>query len=126
MEDEHDDGDGNCANGKVDIEHHLHVKWWLLVKAPPIKGPMTEETPKIILRKPWYIGRLWRGTKGIMTTMTPKKTPADPAPAITRPRMNAVDEGIAPHSTEPIWKRPMETRNTVLGLYNVYILPKNS
>ena len=89
------------------------------MNAPPIKGPITDEIPKIAPRRPWYMGRLCSGTMGIMMTITPEKTPADPEPAIARPRINAVDVGAAPHSAEPASKSAMEMRKTDLLLKKV-------
>ena len=52
-------------------------------------------------------------------TTTPEKTPADPKPAMARPRINAVDVGAAPHSADPASKSVMETRKTNLLLKKV-------
>jgi hypothetical protein len=56
---------------------------------------------------------------GIIMTTTPEKTPADPEPAMARPRINAVDVGAAPHSAEPASKSAMEMRKTNLLLKKV-------
>jgi hypothetical protein len=54
-----------------------------------------------------------------MTTMTPAKTPAEPAPATARPRMKAVEFGAAPQRTEPASKRIRAATKTILLLKKV-------
>ena len=85
------------------------------MNTPPIRGPATEATPKIAPRNPVHIGRFRSGTLCMIMTIAPEKTPADPSPAIARPRMKAVELGAAPHRTEPSSKRPMTVRKTYLG-----------
>jgi hypothetical protein len=63
---------------------------------------MTDETPKVIPKIEVNIGRLRRGTSGMMIIMPPEKIPADPRPAIARPMMNAVEFGAAPQRVDPV------------------------
>jgi hypothetical protein len=51
-----------------------------------------------------------------MITMTPENTPADPDPAIARPKINAFELGAAPHNAEPISKRETAMRKIILLL----------
>jgi len=46
----------------------------------------------------------------------PEKMPAASSPAIARPTMSAVDEGAAPHISEPISKQVIASRKTSLML----------
>ena len=45
-----------------------------------------------------------------MIVKVPEKMPAQPMPAIARPRINATDEGAEPQIVEPISKIKMEAR----------------
>lgn len=45
--------------------------------------------------------------------MLPAITPAEPAPAIARPIMRALEDGAEPHTAEPISKRAIATRKIV-------------
>jgi hypothetical protein len=47
-----------------------------------------------------------------MMTITPEKTPAEPKPAMARPRMKQMEFGAAPQRVEPISKRAMAVRKT--------------
>ena len=88
----------------------------MVVKPPPIRGPITLDTPKIAPNIPQYIGSFSSGASGIMITMTPEKTPAEPHPETARPMMNVVDDGAAPQSTEPASKRTTAAWKTNLLL----------
>jgi hypothetical protein len=76
--------------------------------------------------KPWYLGLDASGTRGTMMTMAPAETPADPAPAMVRPRMKAIELGAAPQRAEPISKSAMAKRKTVLVGKNENSRPKRS
>lgn len=95
-----------------DIHHRQDT---FVVKTPPIRGPATEATPKIAPRNPVHIGRFCSGTLCMIITIAPEETPADPSPAMARPRMKAVEFGAAPQITEPSSKRPMTARKTYFG-----------
>ena len=47
-------------------------------------------------------------------TLDPENMPADSGPAITRPRMNAVKFGAAPHKAERTSSIPIAVRYTAL------------
>lgn len=85
----------------------------LLVKAPPTRGPKTEEMPKIMPNMLWNMGRLWSGTMGIMIIMAPEKIPADPKPAIARPAMKTGEFGAAPQTALPTSNMTTEVRKTL-------------
>jgi hypothetical protein len=80
----------------------------LSVKVPPKTGPSTDEIPLLTPKREVYIGRFRRGTSGSMIIMLPVKMPAEPRPAMARPRMKAIEVGAAPQSAEPTSKT---TRN---------------
>lgn len=63
---------------------------------------------------PKYIGRLVNGTEYAMITIPPEKRPADPTPAIARPRINPIEFGVAPQRSEPSSNMVIEMRNTHL------------
>ena len=84
----------------------------LSVKIPPMRGPTTDETPKAIPKSDVKIGRLRRGTSGMMTIIPPEKIPADPIPAMARPIMKVVEVGAAPHMADPASKTTIERMYT--------------
>lgn len=88
----------------------------VLVKAPPIKGPNTDEIPNTIPNMLWNIGRLARGIMGIIIIMAPEKMPALPKPATARPKMKTGEVGAAPHMAEPTSKISTETKNVLARL----------
>ena len=45
-----------------------------------------------------------------MIITDPEKIPAEPSPAIARPRINAVEFGAAPQTADPISKTPIAAR----------------
>jgi hypothetical protein len=49
----------------------------------------------------------------------PENTPADPIPAMVRPRIKATELGAAPHTAEPTSKRKMAKMKTYFGDANV-------
>jgi hypothetical protein len=61
-----------------------------------------------------------------MMINAPENTPADPIPAIVRPRINATELGAAPHTAEPTSKRNIAKMKTYFGEAKVYALPKTS
>jgi hypothetical protein len=91
---------------------YLHVSE-LVVKAPPIKGPSTEEIPNTIPNMLWNIGRLARGIIGIMIIMAPEKMPALPKPAMARPKIKTGEVGAAPHIAEPASKISTEVKKVL-------------
>lgn len=104
-----------CLAKSKDITHKHHLQVALLsVNAPPRRGPATEATAKQAPNKPWYIGRLCKGTVLIMMVIAPVKIPDDPNPAIARPMMSDVDVGAAPQRAEPTSKRKIPERKTHL------------
>ena len=86
----------------------------LSVKDPPIRGPNTEDIPKIIPKIAEYVGLLWRGTRGMIMIMAPANTPADPNPAIARPIIKDMELGAAPQIADPTSKIRSVTRNVHL------------
>ena len=60
------------------------------------------------------MGLFLRGMMWVTITVEPEKIPADPIPAIARPRMNASEFGAAPHTAEPTSKIPIAVRKTTL------------
>ena len=86
----------------------------VLVKAPPIRGPITDEIPKTMPNMLWNIGRLGSGIIGIMIIMAPEKMPALPKPAMARPKINKGEVGAAPHMAEPTSKITTEVKNVLL------------
>jgi hypothetical protein len=71
---------------------------------------MTDAMPKTIPNMPWKAGRRCRGIMGIMINRQPEKMPAEPRPAMARPRINTVELGAAPQIAEPISKTMMLKR----------------
>lgn len=61
----------------------------------------------------WNIGRLWRGTMGIMIIMAPEKIPAEPSPAIALPRIKMGELGAAPQMALPASKITMDVKKTL-------------
>jgi hypothetical protein len=59
----------------------------LLVKAPPINGPITADMLMVAIIPPTNIGRRRMGTLSRRRMMEPEKTPAQPTPWIARPTM---------------------------------------
>lgn len=88
----------------------------LLVKAPPINGPNTDEMPNTIPNMLWNIGRLGRGIMGIMIIMAPEKMPALPKPATARPKIKTGEVGAAPHIAEPASKIITEVKKVLRRL----------
>jgi hypothetical protein len=95
---------------------NLHVR--VLVKAPPIKGPNTDEMPNTIPNMLWNIGRLARGIIGIMIIMAPEKMPALPKPAMARPKIKTGEVGAAPHIAEPTSKIITEVKKVLTSFVN--------
>ena len=54
-----------------------------------------------------------------MIIRAPEKMPADPKPAIARPRMRAVELGATPQTKEPSSKMPMAVKKVHLMLKKV-------
>lgn len=81
-------------------------------------GPRTEDIPNATPNMETKRGRLLKGTSGIVIIMPPEKMPADPKPAIARPRMKAVELGAAPHSADPTSKITIESKKTHLVEYS--------
>jgi len=88
------------------------------VSTPPTTGPSTEEIPKAIPNIDVKVGILRRGTSGIMIIMPPEKIPAEPRPAIARPKMKLAEFGAAPHRAEPTSKTTTDVRKTVFVEYS--------
>lgn len=61
----------------------------------------------------WNMGRLCRGTMGIMIIIAPEKIPADPRPAMALPKMKTGEVGAAPQMALPTSKITMDTRKTL-------------
>lgn len=61
-----------------------------------------------------------------MMIRAPEKTPADPIPAMVRPRMRATEEGAAPQSAEPTSNSEMARTKTVFAGAKAYAFPKTS
>lgn len=101
--------------GRVSARHTIQQRatsYLASVKAPPRKGPITEDTPKARPKKPVKTGRLRSGTIGMIIWMPPPKIPAAPAPATARPAIKAPELGAAPHIADPISKNVMKARKT--------------
>jgi hypothetical protein len=77
---------------------------------------MTDETPKMAPKRPCHMGRFRSGVSGIIMTMTPENTPAEPQPAMALPSMKAVEVGAAPQRAEPASNRTTAARKMVLLL----------
>lgn len=82
----------------------------LSVKTPPRRGPATEAIPYIAPMNPVYIGRFAKGTEYATMIKAPLRIPAEPKPAIARPRINAIEFGAIPHTKLPSSKIPIAVR----------------
>ena len=61
-----------------------------------------------------------------MMISAPENTPADPIPAIVRPKINVTELGAAPQTAEPTSKIKMAKMKTYFGGARVYAFPKTS
>lgn len=86
----------------------------MLVKAPPIKGPNTDEIPNTMPNMLWNIGRLGRGIMGIIIIIAPEKMPALPKPATARPKIKTGEVGAAPQMAEPTSKMRTEVKKVLV------------
>jgi hypothetical protein len=68
--------------------HHLQET--LSVKTPPISGPTTEASAKVAESELVIAGRIFGLDENEITIKHPAKVPAQPAPVIARPAMNAL------------------------------------
>jgi hypothetical protein len=59
------------------------------------------------------MGRLCKGTMGIMISMHPEKIPAEAVPATARPTMKMADVGAAPQMADPISKKTTHVKNVL-------------
>jgi len=59
------------------------------VKAPPIRGPTTPETAKVALNALVMAGRVFGRVEKANIMKLPANVPAQPAPVMARPAMNA-------------------------------------
>jgi hypothetical protein len=55
-----------------------------------------------------------KGTEYATIMSAPEKIPADPNPAIARPRIKAIEFGAIPHTKLPSSNMPIATRYTYL------------
>jgi hypothetical protein len=80
-------------------KHHLQDT--LSVKAPPSKGPTTDEMPNIELRAAMYIGRFTSGTVNPTIVMPPENKAEAPAPATARPTISITEFVAAAQRMDP-------------------------
>jgi hypothetical protein len=71
------------------------------VRAPPRRGPTTDEIPNILLIAAMNIGLLVNGTLKPMMVIPPENSALAPAPATARPTMSMTEFFAAAHITEP-------------------------
>ena len=71
--------------------YHLHVKFGLSVKAPPMSGAMTEEMPNMLDKIPIYNARFLKGTENPIIMVPPENIAAPPKPATARPMISATE-----------------------------------
>lgn len=64
--------------GKLIQKHHRQVTF--VVKAPPIRGPITVENIKMAIQRPISMGRCWGGATKLIMRTEPAKVPAIPKP----------------------------------------------
>jgi hypothetical protein len=84
------------------------------VKTPPSSGPATLAIPHIPPMAPKKVGLLWSGTMCARIIKAPENKPAAPTPAIARPTMRPILDGVAPHINDPSSKIAIEDRKTYL------------
>lgn len=95
-------------------KHHLQLA--LSVRAPPSKGPTTDEIPNIELMAAMYIGRLDRGTLKPTIVMPPENKAEAPAPAIARPTISITEFLAAAQMMEPNSNRHKANKYVYLTL----------
>ena len=87
------------------MRHPFFVRTLVLVRLLPVgvtyRGPATEAIPYIAPITPIYAGLPCRGTVCPTIKMAPEKRPAEPIPAIARPRIRPVELGVMPQTNEP-------------------------
>lgn len=81
-----------------------------MVKAPPIMGPVARPSCPMPILSPMKSACFFVGRTAEIVVTAPLATPADPAPAITRPMMNMGDDWAAPQIAEPTSKIKKKTR----------------
>ena len=149
MKQEHDGYDGNCAEGKINIEaespsylvldliSHQHQRFARLshfrgcegkhtVKTPPSNGPATLAIPHIPPIAPMKVGLLCSGTVCARIISAPENKPAAPTPAIARPTMRPMLEGVKPQRSDPASNMLIEEIKTYLIEKVEYSLPYKS
>lgn len=77
---------------------------------------MIEHKPNKPPKMPIMAGRDSIGATCATAVVAPVNKPADPAPAIARPTIKAVDVGATPHISDPISKIDNAARKTILTL----------
>lgn len=69
-----------------------------------MSGPSTDAMAKHTPMSAMYWARLCSGVISATMTIAPLKMPAEPAPAIARPRIRTSMLGATPHTSEPTSK----------------------
>ncbi|KAL8994172.1 MAG: hypothetical protein Q9169_005791 [Polycauliona sp. 2 TL-2023] len=93
-------------------------------KIPPSNGPAAEATPYMLVTTETYRCLLLVGTIWAMTVRVPHHSPPLAAPETSRPTMKASAVGAEALMTEPISKKSIESRYTVLIGKRVHSCPK--
>lgn len=96
------------------------------MNTPPNSGPATLAIPHMPPIAPMKVGLLCSGTTCARIINAPENKPAAPKPAIARPTMRPMLEGVTPHTKEPSSNMPMEQRKTYLIEKVEYNLPYKS
>ena len=84
------------------------------VNTPPRSGPATLAIPHIPPMAPINVGRLWSGTTCARIIKAPENKPAAPDPAIARPTMRPILDGVTPQIRDPSSKIAIEHKKTYL------------
>ena len=71
------------------------------MKAPPKRGPTTDEIPNMDEIPPMKSGLFSKGTVNPRIVILPEKIAEAPAPAIARPTINITEFLAAAHMMEP-------------------------
>ena len=142
MEQEHDRDYGDCAQGKIDVEAKspgyfilyfvstgssvFEARGRLTVNTPPSKGPATDAIPHIPPIAPIKVGLLCSGTTCARMIRAPENKPAAPTPAMARPTMSPMLDGVTPQRSDPSSKMLMDVIKTYLIENVEYSLPYKS
>jgi hypothetical protein len=104
----------------------LDAEKGLTVNTPPSNGPATDAIPHMPPRAPMKVGLLCSGTTCARMIRAPENMPAAPIPAIARPTISPILDGVTPQTKDPNSNMLIDVMKTYLIEKVEYSLPYRS